>query len=143
MQKKYRQGIYNPQHPDKYKGSTPIIWRSSLELKLMKWLDANSNIVSWGSESVVVPYISPKDGKAHKYFIDFVFSIRKNNKIEKYIVEVKPSKQTKPPRRRKNQKSYLYENMQYAINQQKWTSAKKWAEKNGYKFVIFTEKHLN
>ncbi len=142
MRKKYKQGIYNPQHPEKYKGSTPVVWRSGLERRLMVWLDANPNIITWGSESVVVPYISPKDGKTHRYFIDFVFSLRKNNEIKKYIVEVKPSKQCKPPRRRKNQKSFLYENMQYAVNQQKWKSATQWAEAHGYKFLIFTEKHL-
>jgi len=140
--KKYRQGTYEPQHPEKYRGSLPCIYRSSLEMKLMQWLDANSNILSWGSESVVLPYISPKDGKCHKYFVDFVFSIKKGNEIKKYLVEVKPSKQCNPPTRRKNTKSFLYENMQYAVNQQKWKSATEWAEKNGYKFIIFTEKHL-
>lgn len=142
MRKKYRQGIYSPQHPEKYKGSTPIIYRSGLELKVMRWFDDNSNIISWGSESVVVPYVSPKDGKVHKYFLDFVFSIRKNGEIKKYIVEVKPSKQTVAPKPRKNKKSFMYESMQYAVNTSKWKSAAEWANKNGYKFVIFTEKHI-
>ena len=141
--KKYKQGVYSPMHPDKYKGSFPIIYRSSLELKAFRFLDENTNVLSWGSESVVIPYIHPKDGKLHRYFVDLNFTMkRKNGEIGKYLVEVKPSKQCAPPKPRKNKKTLLYEQTQYAINSQKWKYAKDWCKKHGYEFLIFTEKHL-
>lgn len=140
--KKYKQGIYTPLHKEKYKGSTPIIYRSGLERTVMAWLDNNSKVVSWGSESVVIPYIHPNDGKAHRYFVDFDFKMKRGNEIKKYLIEVKPSKQTLPPKQRKNQKSFLYESNQYRINSSKWKSAREWCNKHGYEFLIFTEKHL-
>ena len=68
--KNYKQGIFRAFNTKKYKGSTPIVYRSSLELTVFRWLDNNPNIVSWGSESVVIPYISPTDSKMHRYFVD-------------------------------------------------------------------------
>ena len=129
-------------YPEKYKGSMPIIYRSGLECQLMRYLDENSKVKSWGSESIVIPYIHPKDGKPHRYFVDFNFTMLINNEIKKYLVEVKPSKQCSPPKQRKNKKSFIYESTQYAINTQKWKSAREWCKKHGYEFLIFTEKHL-
>jgi hypothetical protein len=60
----------------------------------------------------------------------------------KYLVEVKPSKQTIPPKPRKNSKSFLFESLAYSVNTQKWTAAQEWCKKKGYEFLIFTEKHL-
>lgn len=142
----YNQGIFNPINPNKYKGSLPIIYRSSLELKAYRWMDHNSNIVSWGSESVVIPYISPTDNRLHRYFIDLVAHLKRpNGDISKLIIEIKPSKQTKKPvhSNKKKQRTILYENIQYAINLAKWDAAKKWALKNNYTFLIITEKDIN
>jgi hypothetical protein len=140
--KNYKQGVFKPLHPEKYKGSHPILYRSKLELDVMYWLDNSSKVIQWGSESIVIPYIHPKDGKAHRYFVDFNFTMMRDDKPEKYLVEVKPSKQTVPPKPRKNKKSLHYESVQYAINSSKWRSAEAWCEKHGYKFLIFTEKHI-
>ena len=143
---KYKQGLYHPVNKDKYSGTYPIIWRSSYELKFMRWADNNSNVLSWGSESVVVPYISPKDGKLHRYFVDNTISIKEGNgKVKKYLIEIKPSKQTQPPKstNRKNKKSLLYEQITYAVNKCKWEAASAWAKKNKYEFIILTEKDLN
>lgn len=139
---KYKQGVFKPINREKYKGSVPIIYRSSLELKLMHWLDNNDKITKWGSESIVVPYISPKDNRVHRYFVDFNFSMTRDGIIKKYLVEVKPSSQTKPPKQKKNTKTYLYESMQYGVNNAKWQAAKDWCDKHDHEFIIFTEKHL-
>jgi hypothetical protein len=118
-----------------------------LELKSFRYLDKNPNVLSWGSESVVVPYISPADGKMHRYFVDLVAELKdhKNNCIKKLLIEVKPEKQTKPPivSNRKKQSTMIYEKYQYAINMAKWDAAKKWATTKGYIFLILNEKHLN
>jgi hypothetical protein len=142
--KKYRQGIFNPINPEKYKGSLPIIYRSSLELKSFRWMDNSSKILKWGSESVVIPYQSV-DGKIHRYFVDLVCEMKRNDgTIKKYLIEVKPEKQTLPPTiKNKKQKTILYENYQWAVNQLKWKAAKSWCSKKGYEFLILTEKHIS
>jgi len=140
--KQYRQGFFTPNNALKYKGSSPVVYRSSLELCYMRWLDNNRNIVSWGSESVVIPYIKPTDGKLHRYFIDFNFTIKdKNKQLHKFLVEIKPAKQCKAPntKNRKNKQNLLKEQITYAVNIAKWTASKQWADHNGYKFVIVTE----
>lgn len=136
-------GIYNPRFPQKYKGSTPIIYRSGLELRMSKWLDFNSKVVEWTSESVVIPYMSPKDGRLHRYFVDYSCAmINKYNKIDKLLIEVKPKKQTRPPSKRLKPKNYLYESAMFQTNIAKWSYAKRWAEKHGYKFIVITEDFL-
>jgi hypothetical protein len=141
---KYKQGIFKPRNKHKCKTNV-CIYRSGLELQYMRWLDSNSNIVSWGSEEVVIPYIKPTDGKVHRYFIDFNFTIRdKDKKLHKFLVEVKPEKQCKPPKtkNRRNKMTLLRENITYAVNNSKWESAKSWANKHNYKFIIITEKDI-
>lgn len=142
----YKQGIFNPKNPKKYKGTTPIIYRSGLELLSMRYFDNSPNVLSWGSESVVIPYQSPLDGKVHRYFIDMVAEIKmKDGTTKKVLVEVKPEKQTYPPTitNKKSQKTMIYEKYQYAVNTAKWQAAKQYANKKGYLFFILSEKHLN
>lgn len=141
----YKQGIFNPKNPKKYKGTTPIIYRSGLELLSMRYFDNSPNVLSWGSESVVIPYQSPLDGKVHRYFIDMVAEIKmKDGTTKKVLVEVKPEKQTYPPTitNKKSQKTMIYEKYQYAVNTAKWQAAKQYANKKGYLFFILSEKHL-
>jgi hypothetical protein len=78
MSSKYKQGTYRPKNPDKFIGSTAT-YRSGLELKFFRFCDYNPNIVKWSSESVVVPYISPIDGKVHRYFVDNYVVIKEGN----------------------------------------------------------------
>lgn len=142
--KKYKQGIFTPINKNKCI-SDVCIYRSSLELDYMRWLDNNINIISWGSEAVCVPYIKPTDGKLHRYFIDFNFSIKdKNKEIHKFLVEIKPIRQCSPPntKNRKNKMNVIRENISYATNMSKWGSAKQWADSHGYKFIIVTERDI-
>jgi hypothetical protein len=144
--KNYKQGIFIPKDPKKYKGSLPIIYRSGLELKAFRYLDNNPNVITWGSESIVVPYQSPADGKIHRYFVDLVAALKsKDGTIKKLLIEVKPEKQTKPPleTQRKKQKTIIYEKYQFATNLAKWEAAKNWCKNKGYTFIILNEKHLN
>ena len=143
--KNYRQGIFNPRNPKKYKGSLPIIYRSSLELKSFRYLDDNPNVITWGSESIIIPYQSPLDGKIHRYFVDLVAALKsKDGTIKKLLIEVKPEKQTRPPveSAHKKQKTIIYERYQWNLNQAKWNAARKWSESKGYIFIILNEKHL-
>ena len=64
----------------------------------MVYCDLNENILEWGSEEIVIPYRSPIDNRIHRYFPDFYVKLKETTgKIKKYIIEVKPKKQLKPP----------------------------------------------
>ena len=70
------QGKYRASFPRKYKGDpNNVIYRSSWEYKFMKWCDATPTVQEWGSEEIIIPYISPVDGKRHRYFPDFYVKI--------------------------------------------------------------------
>ncbi len=139
----YKQGVYKPV-TNKYRGGSNPVYRSSWELKFFRWCDSNSNVLEWTSESVVVPYTSPLDGRTHRYIVDNTIKIREGNNIVKYLIEIKPKKQTQPPKPHGNKKqsTILYENMNYIRNQAKWAAAEAWCGKRGYKFQILTEEHL-
>ena len=136
---------FKPLHPSKYKGDpTNIICRSSWERKFCQWCDKNSNIIYWASEEISIPYVSPKDNRVHRYYPDFVIKVKeKNDKIKTYVVEVKPKKQTIPPKRKtKLTKSYLYERVTYEVNQAKWKAAGEYCKDHRIEFKIVTEDEL-
>ena len=59
------------------------------------------------------------------------------------MIEVKPKKQTRPPKTPKRKtKSYLYECKTYAVNQAKWKAAVEFCEDRRIKFKIITEDEL-
>ena len=140
--KKWRQGIFVPKNIDKFIGSKAI-YRSGLELKFFRFCDDNKNVVKWGSENVIVPYYSPLDNKGHKYYVDNYIEILEGRKLTKYLVEIKHSRETKPPKTKyRNRKHLLYEQKTFVTNQAKWEAARKYSKKKGYKFIILTEKEL-
>jgi hypothetical protein len=142
MSTKYRQGIFTPVNKDKFLGSTAI-YRSGLELKFMRFCDNNPNVIKWGSENVIIPYISPLDGRAHKYYVDNFVIIKEGSVVKKYLIEIKPSKQTLPPETKYKKKQHLiYEQSMYIKNQAKWQAAREFCKKKGLDFLILTEKHL-
>jgi hypothetical protein len=66
---KFMQGRFKPMNPQKYKGDpSNIIYRSSWELKLLQYLDKHPQIDWYASEELVIPYMSPIDGRMHRYF---------------------------------------------------------------------------
>ena len=141
----YKQGTYKPVNKHKYKGHGTPRYLSSWELKFFKWCDRNPNVVQWTSESVCIPYISPVDGKMHRYFVDNTVHINEVTKIVKYLIEIKPSKQTRPPSKHGNKKrsTIIHEAATWEVNQAKWIAAKNWSDKNGFIFQIVTEKDFN
>ena len=138
-------GKYKVRCPYKYKGDpTKVIYRSLWELKFMKYCDSNINILEWGSEEMYVLYRSPVYNRPHRYFPDFYIKAKESNgQIKKYIIEVKPKKQTAPPAKPKRQtKGYLREAFEYARNQAKWKAANEWCIDRGFEFKVLTEKEL-
>jgi hypothetical protein len=142
---RYKQGIYKCINPSKYIGKGPIIYRSGLELKFMLWCDKTDTIQKWSSESIVIPYYDSIQRKNRKYYIDNYVEILEGDILKKYLVEIKPHKQTLAPiiSKGKKKSNILYEQLQYKNNQDKWLFAKEFAKKNGVEFIIITEKELN
>ena len=138
-------GRYTPANPKKYKGnSRNIVYRSLWERKFMVYCDTSKNILEWGSEEIIIPYLSPWDGRIHRYFPDFYMKVKETNgKIKNYVIEVKPAKQTKPPKKPKRQtKGYIREAYEYARNQAKWKMAKEFCADRQWEFKVVTEKEL-
>ena len=141
----YKQGVYQPVNRQKYIGIKSPQYRSSYELKFFQWCDKNPNVLEWSSESVVVPYKSPVDNKHHRYFVDNAIALQEDNKVTRYLVEIKPLKQTQPPveSKRKKPTTILYEKMTYAVNTAKWEAARNFAKRRNMEFIILTENELN
>ena len=141
MRKSYK-GLFKPTHPKKYVGNTnQIVYRSLLERKFMRYCDLNDDIIYWASEELPIRYFNPLDKKYHRYFPDFVV---KTVKDEKYMVEIKPSRQVdKPKTPKRKTRSYMIESFNYIKNQAKWQAAKSYCSDNGMKFKIITEKDLS
>ena len=138
-------GKYQPTYPQKYKGDpTNIIYRSLWERKFMVYCDNNENILEWGSEEMCLPYRSPIDNRIHRYFPDFYIKVKESNgSIKKYLIEIKPKKQTiEPIPQKKKTKAYIYEVYEYAKNQAKWMAAEEFCKDRGYEFKVLTEDDL-
>ena len=139
-------GKYYPSFRRKYKGDpTNIVYRSLWERKFMVYCDKNQNILEWASEEIAIPYRSPIDNRVHRYFPDFYMKVKETNgKIKNYVIEVKPAKQTKPPKKPKRQtKGYIREAYEYARNQAKWKAAREYCADRMWEFKVITEKELD
>ena len=138
-------GLYKPVNPKKYRGNpTNIIYRSLWERKYMVYCDHTPSIIEWGRETVIIPYRSPIDKRFHRYYPDFYIKVlNKNGTFDKYIVEIKPKKQTKPPYGKdKRTKAYKNAVLTFAVNRSKWDAAENYCDDRQMKFLILTEDHL-
>jgi len=141
----YKQGLFKPVNPKKYIGDpTNIVYRSGWEKRVMDWLDTNTNVVRWGSEEIVIPYVSPIDNKRHRYFPDFyVEAVGRDGETRKMILEVKPKAQTQEPKKpQRTTKRYITEVMTYGVNQAKWKAAEDYCRHKGWEFRLITETEL-
>lgn len=136
----YHKRKYIPLFPEKYVGNpNDIIMRSSWETKFAIWCDKNPQVIKWSSEETVVPYVSPLDGRKHRYFVDFKIQTINNTT---YLVEIKPKNQTMPPQGTRKTKRYLTEAATFMVNQAKWNAATRYAEDRNWKFIVLTEVEL-
>jgi hypothetical protein len=142
MAYKYMKGKYKLHHPEKYQGDvSEIVYRSSWEFKLNRFLDLNPSVYKWASEELVIPYWSVADNKMRRYFTDYVVQVRGASGIIKtFIVEVKPYSQTIAPKRgRKSERTYTKECYDWQVNSDKWAAATEYARKHNMEFKIFDE----
>lgn len=133
-------GKFRPKNRNKYIGdASSVTYRSLWERNAFRWCDSSKRVSKWSSEEVVVPYKFRVDNKWHRYFVDLLVYMDG----EVYLVEIKPDKETRPPKQPKRKtKRYINEVTTYIKNEDKWAAAKHYAEKRGWKFVIWTEHTL-
>ena len=125
-------------------GEIQVNYRSGLELKCLRYCDMNIHVKRYSLEPFCIPYLSPKDGKIHRYFIDFFIEFSNG---QKFLVEVKSSGETREPKMpgKKTEKALLnYQKalQTYAVNQAKWAAAAAFVDKHNMKFIILTEREL-
>lgn len=137
-------GIFKPQNPQKYNGdATNIIYRSSWELRVMKYFDVHPNVIWWASEELSIKYLNPIDQKIHRYFPDFIVKMKNTDgKVITYVIEVKPFNQTQQPVRKRKTQKFINESVTYVINQSKWKAADEFCQEHGWQFKVITEKEL-
>jgi|SRR5210317_682900 hypothetical protein len=138
-------GKFKPKNYKKYKGDpTKIFYRSLWERKFMVYCDNNPAIIEWGSEEIIIPYRSPIDKRVHRYFPDFYIKyVNTRGQSLREIIEVKPKRQTLPPKEQKRKtKKFLNEIATYAVNQAKWKAAEEFCADRRMSFRILTEDHL-
>lgn len=133
-----------PRNSNKYTGNYPIVIRSSWERMFCQWLDANENVISWSSENHAIPYYDPVQQKRRRYYPDFWMKVKSNQGPKQYLIEVKPYKETVPPktRGRKSIKTQIHQEATWITNQAKFEAAKNYCRKMGYQWKILTEKEL-
>jgi len=131
-------GKFRPQNPQKYKGDvTNVVYRSLWERQFFRWLDENPTVRHWSSEEVIIPYRCKTDGQMHRYFVDVKLELT-DGRI--YLVEIKPKKETEPPKNPgRKTKRYITEVMTYAKNISKWEAAKEYAADRGWRFEVWHE----
>jgi len=139
-------GKFNPQNPQKYAGDPKgIVYRSSLEFKMMRRFDSSPHVVLWSSEEFIVPYYDPVKKKARRYFPDFVIKyVGADGTEQVQMIEVKPYKETIKPSHKpgKQRRRILNEELTWANNQAKWAAAEEYCSSKGWKFVKITEKEI-
>ena len=131
---------YIPKNSKKYVGRYPILVRSSWERMFFQLLDSNSAVLEWSSEPIGIDYYDPVQGRIRKYYPDVYMKV--GNK--KYIVEIKPVKDTKMPvkKGRMSEKTLRYQKAVYFTNKAKFLAAIEYCKKMKMQFKILTEKEL-
>lgn len=142
-----KKGQYTPQNLKKYIGSKLPIFRSTWELRAFISLDRNENIIKWGSENYVIPYIDEtRNFETHKYIIDLFFEIKsgENQLPIKWLIEIKPFNQSITPKasKRKSPERLLSEAIIVKRNHCKWNAAIKFCKAKGWHFGVYTEKGI-
>ena len=116
-------GRYVPKNKGKYTGNVnKITYRSMWERRFMLYCDRSPNILTWSSEELHIPYVSPKDDKWHNYYPDFTITTNDDRTV---IVEIKPHYQKT-----------------WNVNKAKWKAAQDYCDDDAYEFTVLTEKEL-
>ena len=136
---------FYPKNIEKYVGKYPIICRSTWEERYCEWLDINPAVLEWSSECHCVYYVDPFDpSRKRRYFPDFYVCLWTKAGKKRFLVEVKPEKDLKPPPKKSNKskKTLMIMEQTFLVNQAKFRAAIDYCKTMGYEFRIVTEKQL-
>lgn len=135
-----------PLNEDKYVGDlNKIQIRSSWERLFCQWLDVNPQVKKWSSEIMHIEYFDPVKRKKRRYYPDFLMQVEdKQGNLITYLVEVKPHKESHPPRadKRKTKKTLMREELKWLTNQAKFQAATEYCKRRKWVFKIITEREL-
>ena len=84
--------------------------------------------ITWSSEEIHIPYVSPKDDKYHNYYPDFYveYTDKAWCSFRRALIEIKPHYQRG-----------------YKVNKAKWAACEAYCTEQGlFDFHILTEKEL-
>lgn len=142
----FHQGTYDVVNKDKYLGTnTSPRYLSSWELQVFKYLDHKPDVIKWGAECVVVPYMHPYKETKSRYIVDvYVEYMNANGEMQKELLEIKPSAQCSKPVKtaRKRKDVYEQEVGTWVVNNAKWEAARNYAKERGVWFRVITEKDI-
>lgn len=158
----YHQGNYLPKNKDKVlklNSEGGVYYRSSLEKKIMIWLDSNEKIRMWGAECMKIPYQlvhGDLNLSNHVYYPDFYYELKIDEfNVRKVVMEVKPMAEYKMVSEFMDGKIKVpdnatvkkLKNFEYSLktcqkNAEKWKNMIKYCELKGWEFIIVTEEHL-
>jgi hypothetical protein len=152
--REFKQGIYKPINKSKCLNKGEIVYRSGLERSMMTTLDKNPNVISWGSENVIIPYYKSVEKRNARYFLDFYMKLRLGEIIKEFIVEVKPANQLKNvmegvSHKNKKPSTIAYDVLTAQTNKDKWDAARAWCgeqlskKSRNIEFIILTEKNID
>ena len=156
---KYNHGLYIPKNKEKIiklNNQGGLYYRSSLEKKMMVYLDNNEMIKSWGAEHLRIPYKKTEwDSQLnefltteHSYYPDFYYElIRPDGSISRVVAEVKPTSETSEPKLGNNPTVKQLKNFEYSLkmwnkNLSKWKYMIDYCDRKGFNFIVVTEELL-
>lgn len=139
-----KKGQYIPKNPKKYVGRYPIIVRSSWERMFFQWVDVNQKVVEWKSEPTGIKYYDPVLQRSRRYYPDVYAKILdKDGRSKEYIIEIKPAKEIRMPRKgKKSKRTMRIEEQTFVTNMAKFKAASEYCKKMRMEFKVLTEKDL-
>lgn len=134
-------GDYIPKDRSKYVGTDvrKAHYRSLWERGFCKWCDKNPKVVKWAIEPFFINYFDKGRGKYRKYYPDFYV---KMDSGAKYLIEIKPDYETRPPKMREGTKKHMIAESTWMTNTCKWETANIYCEQKGMSFKVVTEHTL-
>lgn len=116
-----RGGLYYQGYYQSIKGGN-CRYMSSYELKLIKDLDNDPEVLSFVTQPLGIKYYRPGDEKSHRYYPDFLVTFIDGHKL---LIEVKPE---------------IF--LDTELNQLKFAIGEKYAHDQGWDWAVFTEAEL-
>lgn len=157
---RYKQGLFTPKNKDKViklNNQQGLFYRSSLEHKLMVYLDNYDSVIKWNTEIIKIPYVKNAWNNEtkkmvlsdHIYYPDFYYEMLKSDgTISRIVAEVKPQKSLiapvlKPNPTAKQLRAFEYSIKEYSKNMDKWKHCIEWCKIKGFEFIIITDDFIN